>query len=219
MDDGVKEGNTCNGSQMQTNNSINRPASEYLPSDALTADPLENAIRRRRMLDDSDSDDDSLEENGLRISKDMMDKLDNSSWLRKELADGGLRQMIATIDNADGENKKNEGSNRKRARINQALELSPREVALERAKHTNHKFRKFMDKLLLTAGVLVENNGNADDTITALLKGDLDTNNLSMVSIPSKRRPNHVEEDENSTDSSIQNESEPDAELDLGGDH
>jgi hypothetical protein len=187
-------------------------ASEYLPSDALTADPIQNAIRRRRMLDDSDndSDDDSVDEHGWRISKDMMDRLDNSPWLRKELADGGLRQMIATVDNAYWE-KKDEGNHKqKRARINQAHELSPREAALERAKHTNPKFKKFIDRLLLTAGVLIE-NGKVEDDIAALFNGDdLNLNhNITLASVPSKRKLKELKkEDDNLSRSSIEHESD-----------
>ena len=43
------------------------------------------------MLDD---DDDSDCEEGFRITSDMMSRLDNSSWLKKELSDGGLRQIL-----------------------------------------------------------------------------------------------------------------------------
>eukprot|EP00555_Chaetoceros_dichaeta_P003230 CAMPEP_0198250540 /NCGR_PEP_ID=MMETSP1447-20131203/1690_1 /TAXON_ID=420782 /ORGANISM="Chaetoceros dichaeta, Strain CCMP1751" /LENGTH=245 /DNA_ID=CAMNT_0043935387 /DNA_START=24 /DNA_END=761 /DNA_ORIENTATION=+ len=126
--------------------------SQYLPSDALTADPLQNSIRRRRMLEDDNSD---CEEEGFRISSDMMSRLNNSAWLKKELSDGGLRQMICEIDSADNdvasENRPGQHRNGKRRKMN----ISPREIALEKSKILNPKFAGFVDRLLLTAGVLV----------------------------------------------------------------
>jgi len=52
------------------------------------------------MLDD---DDDSDCEKGFRITSDMMSRLDNSSCLKKELSDGGLRQILRDIDSAGTE--------------------------------------------------------------------------------------------------------------------
>lgn len=188
--------------------------SEYVSCDALSADPIKNAIRRRSMLDDYESDDDSVDEHGWGITKEMMDRLDNSEWLRKELADGGLRQMIATIDNADWE-KKVEEKKRKRNQINQIHELTPRETALERAKYSNPKFAKFVDKLLLTAGVLVENKKVADDdvNIASLLSNCIDSNNLTLASIPCKRKLNIEKKDENDSFSSSDNESDTNSEI------
>ena len=134
--------------------------SNYLPSDALTTDPLENAIRRRNMLDEDDDEDE-----GYRINKGMMDKLVESNWLKQELKDGGLRQMISTIDSADNvvdiqnqnyrKRKQNSISGNKKV-------LSKRERTLETAKYTNLKFNKFIDRLLLTAGVLIKDDVNND---------------------------------------------------------
>lgn len=191
-------------------------SSEYLPSDSLTLDPIENAKKRRQMLDDSDSDNDSVDEHGWGMTKEMMDKLDNSSWLRKELADGGLRQMIATIDNADWETK-NQNNDRKRKRyaLNAVCELTPREAALERAKYSNPNFAKFIDKMMLTAGLLIDNE-NIEEKLAALLNGDLDQSALTLVPVASKRQLNIEKEDENQTsDSSSSNsESDDDSEVD-----
>lgn len=187
--------------------------SEYLPSDILTADPIENALRRRQMLDESDSDDDSLHEDGWKISKEIMDRLDNSPWLKKELADGGLRQMIATIDNAKWE-KKDEKKKRKHFRIDQPQELTQNEAALERAKHSNPKFAKFIDRLLLTAGVLVDNKKVDDDIVSALLGNDIDSSILTLASIPCKRKLNIMKQSDNSTDSNSGKESNSESEAD-----
>lgn len=163
------------------------------------------------MLDDRESDDDSIDEHGWRISKEMMDRLDNSSWLRKELADGGLRQIIATIDTAPLE-KADVKRKRKKFQIGQIQELTPREAALERAKYTNPKFAKFLNKLMLTAGVLVD-HGNSDTNIAAFLSNNVDSSNLALVSLPSKRQLKLEKKDDNiASDSSSSSDNESDIE-------
>lgn len=214
----IKNNNVKNSAESQSNNDhddeIKSQPSKYLPSDELTADPIENAMRRRKMIDDGDSDDDSIEEDEWRISKEMMDRLDSSAWLRKELTDGGLRQVIAAIDNANWDDQKHEKKKRKHFSIDQTRELTPREAALERAKHSNPKFAKFVDKLLLTVGVLVD-NGKADDDIAALLNNDIDSSNLTLALLPSKRKLNQLKEDDNTTtDSDSGSGSESDVESD-----
>jgi len=219
--------------KMNTNTNITTnitKKSEYLPSDALTADPFENAIRRRKMIDeDDDSDDDEIDEHGWRITKDMMDRIDNSSWLRKELADGGLRQIIATIDNAeellngdgngldDCNDKKKRG--RKRQRLNAVQALSAREAGLERAKHTNPKFAQFLDKLMLTAGVLVQHDsssisggadGDIEQSLKQLLQGENDLGNLSLPPLPSRRQLNLPVKDHENESSADENDSASD---------
>lgn len=170
-------------------------ASQYVPPDALNSNPIETAIKRRSMLDDNDTDDDSIEEHGWKISKEMMERLHRSAWLRNELSDGGLRQMIATIDNADWDQREETKKRKRYQNTNQIDELDPREAALERAKFTNHKFAKFVDKLLLTAGVLEENK-NIDDDINNLLDGDIGPRNLILTSIPCKRKLKLPKEEE-----------------------
>ena len=98
----------------------------------------------------------------------MMDRLDNCAWLRQELADGGLRQMISEIDSADdvdmdkNDYKKNYNGRRRNAKKNTKLggeyHPSKRDIALEMAKRTNPKFAKFIDRLLVTSGVLLVNH-------------------------------------------------------------
>ena len=203
--------------------------SNYLPSDALTADPLANARQRRDRLnddDDSDNNDDSDEEDreGWRITREMMDRLDESSWLRTELADGGLRQMIYEIDaavSADGETRTRRfPKKRKRGTllVENLVQLSERELALEKAKLTNPKFATFLDKLLLEAGVLNEHRAHdqdeADQVLASLLKHDDDNlGHLSLVPIKIRTNTNRTllestattsneESDETSSDSS-----------------
>ena len=68
-------------------------------------------MSRRRILgggggsDDDDGDDETddsdLDEPGWRITREMMDRMDLSDWLRSELGGGGLRRVIFEIDKAD----------------------------------------------------------------------------------------------------------------------
>ena len=63
--------------------------------------------------DDNDGnnemDDSDLDEPGLRITREMMDRVDSSDWLRSELGDGGLRPMIFEIDEANLEASRSSG--------------------------------------------------------------------------------------------------------------
>ena len=58
---------------------------------------------------DDETDDWDLDEPGLRITREMMDHVDSSDWLRSELGDGGLRHMIFEIDKADLEALRSSG--------------------------------------------------------------------------------------------------------------
>ena len=144
-------------------------ASKYLPSDALTADPLENAVKRRRMLDDASDQDSSDDEGpGWRLNREMMDRIDQSAWLRAELADGGLRQLICQIDGADeisaaaqgSYHKKRNHHNRNRFADKGKVQMTPRELALEKARRTNPNFGRFVDRMLLSAGILATPDGS-----------------------------------------------------------
>jgi len=143
--------------------------SKYLSAEQLTRDPLENSVRRRRMLDESDEEDDL--DDSWRITRDMMDRIDNSEWLRKELSDGGLRQIIAQIDMANDNMDNYERGRRKRPKLGTEPDPSPREIALMKAKHTNPKFSNFVDRLLLTSEVLVEGEKTKEQEIASLLLG------------------------------------------------
>ena len=149
-------------------------------------------VRRRRSkrndYDDDDENDSHDDEPGWNITSEMKARIQQSSWLRKELQDGGLRQLIDTIDaasdaeeeeeeeendadnDADDTNGKDNGkkSDAQHGRINRnwnqkkrtnpkkyaTSNISARELALARTKHTHPKFASFTDQLLLLAGVL-----------------------------------------------------------------
>ena len=50
---------------------------------------------------DDETDDSDLDETGWRMTREMMDHVDSSDWLRSELGDRGLRRMIFLINEAD----------------------------------------------------------------------------------------------------------------------
>ena len=76
-------------------------------------------MRRRRRLGggggsndddgDNETDDSDLDELGWRITREMVDCMDSSDWLRSELGDGGLRRMIFEIGKADLEASRSSG--------------------------------------------------------------------------------------------------------------
>ena len=173
-----------NGTNQEANNErkVIQPVSRYLPSDALTRDPLESAIKRRKILNEEEEEE---EEEGWKITREMMDKLDNSTWLKDELMDGGLRQLIAEIDSAgyhhhDNNDDDNHRPSKKikqwipRNKKNTVPLLNPRETALAHAKLHNQNFATFIDKLLLTAGVVqhVNSDWDTEEILTKLFNGD-----------------------------------------------
>ncbi len=146
--------------------------SKYLSAEELTRDPLENARRRRKMLDEDEDED--LDQDGWRITREMMDCIDNSEWLRKELEDGGLRQIIAQIDMADDEANDSFSQRRqnKRPKLGAVPDLTPREIALMKAKQANPKFSNFVDRLLVTSKVLIEGEKTTEQEVASFLIGD-----------------------------------------------
>mmetsp|Transcript_321 Transcript_321/g.537 ORF Transcript_321/g.537 Transcript_321/m.537 type:complete len:290 (-) Transcript_321:1995-2864(-) len=154
VDTNVKDSNNCS-----------RAISKYVAADELTRDPLLNSVIRKQMLRENE---DEPEDEGWRITQEMMENIDKNEWLRKELADGGLRQIIAQIDNADDvslhENIawQRHGQHGKRKRLlggsGNDYDPSPRELELMKARRLNPNFNNFIDRLLLIAGVLVESD-------------------------------------------------------------
>jgi len=200
--DDVDDNNNQNTSGTATASSIDpkdapeKKASRYLPSDDLTADPLENAVKRRRMLNE-DEDDASSDDEGWRLTREMMDRIDNSPWLRAELADGGLRQMVCEIDGADEAARQGGGSYHRRRRnhfaggMGKTVQMSPRELALEKARRTNPNFGRFVDRMLLTAGVLAapDGSGPGGDPGTTDIWGDEEEAELRNVQLVPVARP------------------------------
>jgi len=183
------ESSTVTSKEQSSKNTCGVQQSKYLAADELTRDPLENAIRRRKIYEDNEED---LDE-GWRITPQMMDMLDNSEWLRKELQDGGLRQLIAEIDCADDvedDSTRNHSRNyRKPLKLGAEPELSQREIVYMRIKQTNPKFSEFVDKLMLVAGVLRKED-DPEESISKLLQleGRSSLEHLTLVPIQKKRK-------------------------------
>jgi hypothetical protein len=89
------------------------------------------------LVKDTEEDDDVV----WPITDEMKQSMNNSLWLRKELLDGGLRQIIAEIDS------------------------SGKKQLLHKAICENVNFRKYIDQLLVTTGVLKK----IDDTSLLVL--------------------------------------------------
>jgi len=157
---------TSTGDNNSTNNNIE---SNYLPQKALkTTKPTKKRIRRT--LSDGEESDSHDDEPGWNITPEMKDRIRQSTWLRKELQDGGLRQLIEQIDAASEDedeedeeawnnNNKNTNHFQKRKHNNNHpsgnnANISARELALARTKHSHEKFASFVDRMLLTAGIL-----------------------------------------------------------------
>jgi len=133
------------------------PFSKYIPRGELIRDPLKGN-RRRRQLASLPSEQDEEEEEGWRLTQEMMTLIDESVWLRGELSDGGLRQIIDEIDDAASANYRNAES-----------AAHDRERALENAKQRYPHFSAFIDELLLLTKVISE-DGNGCVVLNPLEK-------------------------------------------------
>lgn len=192
--------------------------SNYLPPDLLVQDPVAHGQRARKELQDNDNDnggndDDSLEE-GWKITQEMMDTMDKSDWLRKELKDdGGLRQIIFRVMTASDKVEKH-------GRTSQEEEL-------DRTKADYPEFGNFMDKLLVLAGILErqlppqqqEGQGGDPEELAPLgewLKEHLDREELqqSLALKPIPRRTMPVFEPVENPDSSSEDAAASDSASD-----
>ena len=155
--------------------------SKYLPSNP---DGQQASRRRRRTSQDShDSNDD---EPGWNITEEMKIRLRGSSWLKNELRDGGLRQLIERIDGASDDDGDKNGSERQmqmRVQRNRGVSVSSRELELARTRHSHPKFASFIDKFLLTAGVLQPADDKKSEGIESLLE---EPGQLVLAPIPGR---------------------------------
>ena len=168
------------------------PQSKYLPPAAYaqaysssTSQPKKKRMRRSNDDDDSDND-----EPGWNITEDMKQMIQHSEWLRKELEDGGLRHLIEQIDAAsdveeDGDDcnsnrRKNWG--RHTNKNGNHGDISKRVLTLARTKHSHPKFATFVDRLLLTAGVLTDGGGR--DGEANLFEEGGEVGRLELVPVP-----------------------------------
>jgi hypothetical protein len=126
----------------------------------------QNATPRRQQREDDD-----LEE-GWKITDKMKTAVDASDLLRKELQDGGLRQIIHQVSSVS-DTVAHGGK-------------THQELAFEEAKRNFPNFETFIDKLLVLTGVL-ERQETQDD-MSQWLEGD-ELGPLSLVPIPRQQRP------------------------------
>jgi hypothetical protein len=147
-----------------------------------------------------DADDDDLEE-GWKITSEMKQAMQQAEWLRNELKDGGLQQIIAGIQAAPNVAMKR----------NQTL--TKQEIELHRTKQDNPQFQKFLDKLLVLTGVLeredpeqsLEEWLNADVTTLLCLRpigGTEARKDRTMVQSSVEQEGDEDDNDDNSHDPS-----------------
>lgn len=136
-------------------------SSKYLPSNVLLRDVRQHATPRQEQHEDDD-----LEE-GWKITDEMKTVMDTSDWLKKELQDGGLRQVIHEVSSVSDTVARGGKTHQ--------------EHALEEAKRKYPNFETFIDKLLVVTGVL-ERQETQDD-VNQWLEGD-ELGPLSLVPIP-----------------------------------
>jgi hypothetical protein len=135
--------------------------SKYLPSNLLVRGVPQNATPRQEQHEDN-----NLEE-GWKITDEIKTAMDGSDWLKKELQDGGLRQVIHEVSSV-WDTVAHGG-------------ITHQELALEEAKRKYPNFEKFINKLLVLTGIL-ERQGMQDD-VSQWLEGD-ELGPLALVPIP-----------------------------------
>eukprot|EP00986_Skeletonema_menzelii_P016705 scaffold15580_cov130-Skeletonema_menzelii.AAC.2 len=143
--------------------------SKYLPPAAFAqaSSSSSSQPKKKRMRRSNDDDDSDGDEPGWNINEDMKRMIQHSEWLRKELEDGGLRHLIEQIDAASDVEEEDDESNSNRRKNwgrntnknGNHRDLSKRVLTLARTKHSHPKFATFVDRLLLTAGVLTDGGG------------------------------------------------------------
>jgi len=120
----------------------------------------------------------------------MKQQISQSKWIQNELKDGGLRQLIDSIDCAsdveeDGDDSKPHGSYK--GQQQKKDKISPRVLALARTKHRHPKFASFIDEMLLTAGVLQPAggvDGGGDERLVNILDGQGGRGPLVLAPVP-----------------------------------
>ena len=113
-----------------------------------------------------DDDDDSLDEE-WKITESMKSALKHSDWLRMELKDGGLRNLIKGIVTSSGGQK---------------------HLALKQVKERYPVFQSFLDKLLVLAGVLERQDGDEEESLEEFLERDWDEERPALSLLPILRR-------------------------------
>ena len=191
--------------------------SKYLPSKELLPTTQPKRKRARRNSEDSDIDND---EPGWQITQQMKQQISQSKWIQNELKDGGLRQLIDSIDcasdNEDEDDSKPHGSYKGQQQKKDNNKISPRVLALARTKHRHPKFASFVDEMLLTAGVLQPAggvDGGGEERLANVLEGQGGRGPLVLAPVPRRGADDtstNVNSDSSSSDSDSSEEESSD---------
>lgn len=153
---------------------------------------LQPVAKRSRLGEDDDQRDNNDDnrhhpfddlEPGWRMTDGMVNGMRSSSWLHQELADPGLQHLISQVVStsshvATGEKEGGHHSNRKQERL------------LDELKSSNPQFKLFLDKLLVTAGVLeVPEDQGKDFDLNAWLQSDSGSPQLQLKPLQRHPRP------------------------------
>jgi HIT zinc finger len=141
---------------------VKAETSKYLPQEELTSKVSPPQSRNTT----TESVDDDLEP-GWRITNDMKEALQNSDWLKNELKDVGLRQIIKSITSAPNVAMRHKTKTKQ-------------EAELDKAKSDFPEFNRFIDKLLVMTGILERQGACAEVELEEWLKleKDLPSSNL-----------------------------------------
>ena len=192
--------------------------SKYLPSAILKSN---QDVRKRKRIKDGDQVESEDDEPGFNITTEMKKRLEQSSWLRKELKDGGLQCLIGMIDAAsddegDDNDKKHFNHKKSRGGNDKYEGITPRVLALARSKNSHPKFSSFIDQMLLTAGVLQPVGGAESEgqlSLVPVTRRPLSTNGDSSEGSNSDEASNSSDESSCSDKDSSSSEGESDTNI------
>jgi len=137
-------------------NDTNHMKSQYVGK-ALPQEEVREKIEHRKILASTSTEDTQEEE--WRLTPGTISRLETNDWLREEIkSDGGLRQILVDIDTSND-----------------------RFAALETAKLNYPNFSKFIDKMLLSCGMLIENTQIPGDLIFCVGQKDQLTSSVEIV--------------------------------------
>jgi len=126
------------------------------------------ARKRRR----HDYDDDL--ETGWKLTEDMVNAMQNSTWLREELADKGLQHLITRIALAStsvtGGGPRNNHNKKGGNAATAAAATTAQEQLLDALKSSNPQFKLFLDKLLVITGIMERQGSDANADLSEWLR-------------------------------------------------
>lgn len=164
----------------------------------------EHGVNQQRMLKPSNKRTETLDDDELdpdwKIPSEDLQRLETSEWLHKELSDTGLRQLITKIVSAS-------------RNLNGNLQTE-QELVLAQCKADHPMLKRFLDKLLVLAGVLERQLEDKESDLKTWLESsnNRDIHPLVLRSVDRPKRP--LSEDVQSTDTTTTSSSDDDSESD-----